>query len=73
MFFFSFFQNVLQFILAPVPDFDDPELKNVSLDPVIVSIRQEWYRYIKELHVWDLPISHEQLANLVRLFQVLLL
>ncbi|PIK56334.1 hypothetical protein BSL78_06777 [Apostichopus japonicus] len=60
---------IVKFILEPVPDFSDPEIKNVSVDPVIACIRHEWYRYIKELHVWDVPIPHEQLANLALMLE----
>ncbi|XP_038050255.1 uncharacterized protein LOC119723597 isoform X1 [Patiria miniata] len=55
---------IVKFILEPVADYQDPEISNVKLEPLVMSLRQERYKYIKELHVWDIPLKHEHLASL---------
>ncbi|XP_022098744.1 uncharacterized protein LOC110983635 isoform X2 [Acanthaster planci] len=60
---------IVKFILEPVADFQDPILSNVMLEPLIMSIRQERYKYIKELHVWDIPLKHEHLASLALMLE----
>ncbi|XP_071798690.1 uncharacterized protein [Asterias amurensis] len=55
---------IVKFILEPVADFQDPVLSNVRLEPLVMSLRQERYKYIKELHIWDIPLKHEDVATL---------
>lgn len=55
---------MVKFILEPIPDFQDPDLTNVQLEPLIQALRAERYKYIKELHVWDIPLKHADVANL---------
>nr|XP_054770701.1 uncharacterized protein LOC129278584 [Lytechinus pictus] len=59
----------VKFILEPIPDFEDPDLTNVQLDPLILAIRAERFKYIKELHVWDIPLKHADVANLALMME----
>ena len=43
---------------------DDPV---VSLEPLLSAFRQERYTFIKNIHIWDLPLPHTEIATLVRL------
>ncbi|PVD20922.1 hypothetical protein C0Q70_19085 [Pomacea canaliculata] len=35
----------------------------VLFEPLIMTLRQERYTYIRDLYVWDYPISYENIAN----------
>ncbi|XP_072034390.1 uncharacterized protein [Amphiura filiformis] len=60
---------IVKFILEPVPDFQDEVLSNVSLDTVVMTIRHERYKWVKEFHVWDIPLKHETVANLALMLE----
>ncbi len=37
----------------------------IRLEPLVQALRQERYAYIEDLHIWDMPLNHEELASLV--------
>lgn len=41
---------------------------HVSLDPVTTAMRQERYVYIKDMFVWNIPLTHDQISSLVCIF-----
>jgi len=41
-----------------------PVQLKVTLEPLLLSIRQERYSFIKDLHIWNIPLRHEQVASL---------
>ena len=53
-----------QFVLKPEIPLT-PEDPVVTLEPLVMSLRQERYAYIKDLHIWDMPLNHVELASLV--------
>lgn len=53
-----------QFILEPVVVEKEGDLP-VLFEPLIMSIRQERYIFIKDLHVWDYPVTYENMASFV--------
>nr|XP_006819146.1 PREDICTED: uncharacterized protein LOC100369968 [Saccoglossus kowalevskii] len=55
----------VKFILEPIPDYDDSELSNVQLEPLIQALRNERYKYVKEIYVWDIVLQHTDVASLV--------
>ncbi|XP_070538702.1 uncharacterized protein [Ptychodera flava] len=60
---------LVKFILEPIPMFEDPELSNVQLEPLIKAIRNERYKYVKEIYVWDIPLQHAHVANLALMLE----
>ena len=46
----------------PVENSEDPV---VSIEPLLLALRQERYVFIKNFHVWDIPLSHVHMASLV--------
>lgn len=42
----------------------------VLFEPLIMTLRQERYTYIRDLYVWDYPISYENIANFVSDFVI---
>ncbi|XP_033103868.1 ribonuclease inhibitor-like [Anneissia japonica] len=55
---------IVKFILEPIPSWEDPELSNVQLEPLLMAIRHERYKWIKEVHIWEIPLKHEDVASL---------
>ena len=53
-----------QFILESVVVEKEGDLP-VLFEPLIMSIRQERYIFIKDLHVWDYPVTYENMASFV--------
>ena len=41
---------------------DDPV---ISIEPLVMTLRQERYVHISSLHIWDMLLSHENMASLV--------
>nr|KAG5698008.1 hypothetical protein BaRGS_005826 [Batillaria attramentaria] len=50
------------FIFEPVPVEKEGDLPAL-FEPFLMSLRQERYVHIKDLYVWDYPISYENMAN----------
>ncbi|XP_048247427.1 uncharacterized protein LOC124119712 [Haliotis rufescens] len=57
-----------RFILESVPQEQEGDLP-VLLEPFLASIRQERYILIKDLHIWDYPMSYENVATLSLLME----
>ncbi|XP_071949865.1 uncharacterized protein [Antedon mediterranea] len=55
---------IVRFILQPISGWEDAEMSNVKLEPLLLSIRHERYKWIKELHIWDIPLIYQDVANL---------
>ena len=53
-----------QFILESAAVEKEGDLP-VLFDPLFASIRQERYIFIKDLYVWDYPVTFENMANFV--------
>lgn len=51
---------------VPVSTKDDPV---VALEPMLMALRQERYTVIQNLHIWDMPLFHEDLASLAILLE----
>ena len=58
----------LQFVVKPELPLN-PGDPVTTLEPLVMSLRQERYAYIKDLHIWNMPLSHVDLASLVMPFQ----
>ena len=43
----------------------------VLFDPLLISLRQERYTHVQDIHVWDYPMSYENIATLVSIFHLL--
>lgn len=56
---------MFQFILESVPIEKEGDLP-VLFEPFIMSLRQERYKHVQDIHVWDYPMSFEDAASLVR-------
>ena len=58
---------LFQFVLVPEPikNIDDPQIMHVMLDPLVTAMRQERYAFMKDLHVWNLSLQHDQISSLV--------
>ncbi|XP_064639024.1 uncharacterized protein LOC135494713 [Lineus longissimus] len=56
-------QLLVKIILEPLPveSKDDPQ---VTLEPLISSLRGERYTYIKDIHIWDMLMKYENIATL---------
>ena len=54
-----------QFILEPVPVEKEGDLP-VLLEPLLACLRQERYIYVKDLYIWQYPMTYENAATLVR-------
>ncbi|XP_059164171.1 uncharacterized protein LOC131947100 [Physella acuta] len=54
---------VTKFILETVPLVKDGDLP-VLFEPLIASLRQERYKHIQDIHIWDYPMSYENIASL---------
>lgn len=72
----SFMDHILscpfQFILQ-APDVVVPDTPPILLDPLIATIRIERYTFIRDLHIWDYPMSHDTVASVVIMtFEILL-
>ncbi len=55
---------LLQFILKPGVS-AEPQESVSTLEPLTDALRQQRYTHIQDLHVWDLPLNHCELASLV--------
>ncbi|XP_077987813.1 uncharacterized protein LOC144442361 [Glandiceps talaboti] len=60
---------MVKFILEPIANFEDAEMSNVKLDPLVKAIRNERYKYVKEIYVWDIPLQHSNVANLALMLE----
>ena len=54
----------LQFVLDTVPA-PSPEDPVVAIEPFLMALRQERYTFIKALHIWDVPLTHQDMASIV--------
>lgn len=54
----------LQFILESVPVEKEGDLP-VLIEPFLAAIRQERYIAIRDVHIWDYPLTYENMATLV--------
>ena len=61
----SFFQFIFECVL-PDNEGDLP----VLIEPLLAAIRQDRYVYIKDLHIWDYPMSIENAATLVCIYNI---
>ena len=51
-------RKLVQFIIE--------EQNNVRLDPILNAVRKSHYLYLTELRVWDIPLKHPTVADIVR-------
>jgi len=56
-------QYLTKFIVCGDPD------SNISLEPVIRSVRESFYDSIEELHVWDIELNHRMVAAVALLLE----
>ncbi|CAL1546905.1 unnamed protein product [Lymnaea stagnalis] len=54
---------VTKLILESVPVEKEGDLP-VLFEPLMASLRQERYKHVKDIHVWDYPLSYEDVASL---------
>ncbi|GFN94416.1 NACHT lrr and pyd domains-containing protein 9 [Plakobranchus ocellatus] len=54
---------VTKFILESVPVEKEGDMP-VLFDPFIMSLRHERYKHVQDIHIWDYPMGHENVASL---------
>ncbi|XP_062407932.1 uncharacterized protein LOC134099156 [Sardina pilchardus] len=63
------FQKPLNKITLFFPECSTAERASVSVCPLLCAVRDERYTHLKELRLWDLPIKHQDMADLCLLLE----
>lgn len=50
---------------------DRESLLPKKISPLLKAIRINWYKMIKELHLWEMEITREEISDLVSVISIL--
>ncbi|XP_064615594.1 uncharacterized protein LOC135479631 [Liolophura sinensis] len=59
---------LVKFILQ-APDVVVPDTPPILLDPLLATLRYERYTFIRDLHIWDYPMSYNTVASVALLME----